>query len=286
MKNESEPNSSSSQSSTSEPKPSIQQSTTLSQSASLTQPTTSSANANVLKKPANLPNEFENYLKNLKNPRALPFDIKRFKTCSDADRKQCANKFLKFALNEPTQAKELVQLAYSTRTLNMINKKTFINFLSENCEEKLKKFQKNNEVVDWVEMEAFGVILGELYNLEVIKIYLMNTYLNNTKLMADVNDLALKILFKVVQIIHNKMVTKDKKTLTTFLKYFEEYKNAKRVPVAYANWLQNVLRVQASQRGDKSRSPSAVSTSSQISQASSQQQSEPSSSTGAIRKQT
>lgn len=223
----------------------------------------------------------------MKNPRVPPFDISKLKTCSDADRKLCANKFLKFALNEPTQARELAQLAHNILMLKMINKKTFINFLSESCEEKLKKFNKNNNNVDWVEMEGLGIILGELYNVEVIKIFLMNIWLHNTKLMADENDLALKMLFKVVKIIHVKMQTKDVKTLLAFMKHFEEFKNARRVPTAYAEWLESFLRVKASSlvQRDRSRSLSAASTSSQISRASSLQSEPSSSSTGAIRKQ-
>jgi hypothetical protein len=255
------------------------------QQALSSQPSGSSSNVTVFKKSGWLAKEFENYLR---NPRTPPFDIKKLKTCSDADRKLCADKFFKFALNEPTKARELAQVARSILTLNMINQKTFINFLTECCEEKLKKYQKHNDNVDWVEMEALGILLGELYNVEVIKIFLMNIWLNNTKLMADQNDLALKMLFKVVQIIHTKMQTKDTKTLVTFMKYFEEYKNASRVPAAYVNWLESFLRIQVANllQRDRSRSLSAVSTSSQISQASSLQSEPSSSSTGAIRKQT
>lgn len=211
------------------------------------------------------------------------FDIVKFKTCSESDRKECAFRFVKFALKDSSQAQSLARLALSILQLNMKatnNKKTFINYLSDECEAKLTWY-KNSSKVNWVEMEAFGIFVGELYNLEVLRIFIMNTWLDNTKKMADTNDLALKMLFKVVKLIYMKMKMKDAKTLTIMMKHLEGYKNNNRIPAAYVNWYNNVCQTPI--QNERSRSRSVASNVSQSSRASSTKSEQ--SSTGAVKKQ-
>lgn len=211
------------------------------------------------------------------------FDIQKFKTCSESDRRECASRFIKFALKDSSQAQALARLALSILQLNMKatnNIKTFINYLSDECEAKLTWY-KNSSRVNWVEMEAFGITAGELYNLEVLRIFIMNTWLENTKKMADTNDLALKMLFKVVKLIYSKMKSKDIKTLTQMMKHLESYKNNNRIPVAYVNWYNNVGKTPI--QNERSRSRSIASNVSQSSRASSVKSEQ--SSTGAIKKE-
>lgn len=251
------------------------------------QPSTSSTSTPThSKNPAkrvHLPTEFDQHMQSLGTQQLQAFDIQKFKTCSESDRKECAVRFVKFALKDSSQAQALARLALSILQLNMKatnNKKTFINYLSDECEAKLTWY-KNTAKVNWVEMEAFGIFVGELYNLEVLRIFIMNTWLENTKRMADSNDLALKMFFKVVKLIYLKMKSKDGKTLTQMMKHLEGYKNSNRIPTAYLTWYNNVCS--APIQIDRSRSRSVASNVSQTSRASSTKSEQ--SSTGAVKKQ-
>jgi hypothetical protein len=156
-------------------------------------------------------------------------------------------------------------------------KKSFINYLSDACESQLDQY-KNASKVNWIEMENyenFGNFLAELYNLEVLRIYITNTWLENTRKIADENSLALKMLFSVVKTIYPKMKVKDAKTLGIYLKHFERYQKLGKIPALYLSWYNTALN--ASKQRD--RSSSAVSSTSESSQGSRNDQ------TGAIKKQ-
>lgn len=202
----------------------------------------------------------------------MAFDIQLFKTCSEDDKKECAARMLKCALADSRQALRFAKLALSILQLNMkttANKKTFIKYLSDACENEVGKYEDASKI-NWTEMESFGIFLAELYNLEVLRIYITNNYLENIRKIADENSLAIKMLFNVVKTIYPKMKYKDPKTLRVYLKHFERYHEMKRIPAAYVNWYNSVLN--ASRQRD--RSSSAVSSTSESSQVS----------TGAIKK--
>lgn len=247
--------------------------------------TSSSASAtpkNSAKSPfVNIPDSFEQHLKSLSSPPVKAFDIQFLKTCSEADRRESAIRMLKNVLPDSSRAPKFARLALSILQLNMkttATKKSFINYLSDACEKQLEKY-KDSTKLNWIEMESFGIFLAELYNLEVLRIFITNTWLENTRKMADGNDLALKMLFHVVKIIYPKMKVKDAKTLSTYLKHFEGYKSQGRIPFAYISWYNTALN--ASKIRD--RSSSAVSSASESSQSSKTSRNE--SSTGAVKKQ-
>lgn len=185
---------------------------------------------------------------------------------------------LKIVLSDSRLAPKFARLALSILQLNMkttSTKKSFINYLSDACEKQLDTC-KDASKINWLEMESFGIFLAELYNLEVLRIYITNTWLENTRKIADENSLALKMLFNVVKTIYPKMKVKDPKTLEIFLKHFERYQRVGKIPVAYVSWYNTALS--ASKQRD--RSSSAVSSTSESSQGSRNDKS-----TGAIKKQ-
>lgn len=188
---------------------------------------------------------------------------------------------LKLVLVDSRQAPKFAKLALSILQLNMkttATRKSFINYLSDACEKQLDNY-KDVSKINWIEMESFGIFLAELYNLEVLKIYITNTWLENTRKIADENSLALKMLFNVIKTIYPKMKAKDPRTLGNFLKHFERYQNTRRIPIAYVSWYNTALNDRVQQRD---RSSSAVSSTSESSQGSRNQNEQ---STGAIKKQ-
>lgn len=130
--------------------------------------------------PANNKNQsiitlFDEYLSSFKTPNKKSFDVQRFKSCSDVERRECARKLLKIALVEPLQAKEFAKITLNVLQLSVRpkpNQKTFITHLTEICDEKMGIFRKQH--INWVELENFGVILGEMYNLEVQRLIFYN----------------------------------------------------------------------------------------------------------------
>lgn len=230
----------------------------------------------------NIPAAFERHLKSLSTANVEAFDIQKFKTCTEIDKKQCASRLLTFALRDSSQAPKLAKIAHRILQLSVrttANRKSVINYLSDECETKLKAF-KNTDRLSWVQMESYGIFIGELYNLEVLKNKVIKNFLDNTKTMADTNDLALKILFKVMKLIYPTIRKKDR-GFSQYLQYFDEYKRANRIPSAYITWYDSIRSNPP--RIDRSRS---LSLASQSSQASSSRSDLPStSSTGAIKKQ-
>lgn len=243
--------------------------------------TDSPIRTNVRPPTVNIPVAFEQHLKSLITPPLKAFDIQLFKTCTENDKKESALRMLKCALTDHRQAPKLAKLALSILQLNMrttATKKSFTNYLADACDKQLEK-NCDTTKINWTEVENFGIFLAELYNLEVLRIYITNTWLENTRKIAENNSFALKMLFEVFKIIYPKMKLKDPRTLGIYLKHFERYKGLGKMPVAYISWYNNTASNASKYRDRDSSVVSSTSESSQGSRRSEQ------SSTGAVRKQ-
>jgi hypothetical protein len=233
--------------------------------------------------------EFDLYLKSIKTPAELTFNLNRFKTCRDHERKLCAQKLMAFAIDEPTKIENFAKIALRVLQTHHIAagiEKTFIIHLQDVCDDRMKIFQKEHK--NWLEIESLGMFIGHMYVLEVQKTYLMNQWLSETTKLAAINDLALVMLFKVFRLVHEKMQKKDRAKYRLNLVELRQYKMDKRVPTIYVKWLDGMMDDSSEERpgsSRQSRSHSVASNASSCaSSASRVAQREMAVSTGAVKK--
>jgi hypothetical protein len=210
--------------------------------------------------PFSLTQEFEAHLKSLNTSQVQPFDLNKFKTCSDEKRKECALKMLNYALVEPKKAKRFAILSLNILRLNVKSSaktKPFNVHLSEACEASLKIFNNFNYKSAQT-AENLGIFIAELYNLEIVRAQLINIWLEEMKKHADRDNLMLKLFINVFKVAFEKMIKNNKRNAQIYINHMNVYRQQKRLPKQFAVWHDSIL-LNSAIGYEKSRSLSTVS---------------------------
>ena len=205
-----------------------------------------------------LPVLFKEYLVTLHNYPHEQFRLKRFKTCTDAERKECARLMLERILTVP---KIIVSCAKVTRTIQCSNGPN--NHLHDNftvhlytfCEQEIEEMFKNSSP-EWSSIETLGTFLGELYTRECIRNTTMNQWLDSVKAFVALNNnLAAKALLVVLKIILESMESRNRTVFGSYISMLRTLKS-NLVPNVHRSWLQTILNKYSPRGNSNNAAPS------------------------------
>ena len=190
-----------------------------------------------------LPVLFKEYLVTLHNYPHEQFRLKRFETCTDAERKECARLMLERILID---SKIIVPCAKVTRTIQCSNgpdhhlHENFNVHLSTFCEQEIDRMFTFTSP-QWPSIETLGIFLGELYTRECIRNTTMDQWLDNVKVFVARNyHLAVKALLVVSKIILESMKRRNRVAFDSYISMLRNLQ-PNLVPNVHEPWLQTTL---------------------------------------------
>lgn len=224
--------------------------------------------------------EFKHFLSGINFSPPPPFDLKRFRTCSEVDRRNCAivmiELVIKFPKNVPAYAELTKEILRTSKASD--RDKTFAMHLCEICEEEIDKIFKNRTPNLWNRSNKIGIFLCQLYIREGLRNQLMNKWLYHIKSMIPHDVGANKTFITALQIILDKMKSRDARNYIDCVKQLGNLLTRKKIPPQFMQWTIDVL-------GRNSAVMSAASSVSSLAcEASGQAAASPQRETGAIRK--
>lgn len=187
-----------------------------------------------------MPEAFKEFLEKVDEVPKPNFDLRRFKTSNDEERKKCAKAMLEQALLKPRQSKsyaDVVREILCSHSVSSKYQKTFGNYLGDICETEIEKLFKQGSTRDWIKINGLGVFLSELYTREGLKNQQMNKWLENVqKIVAQNNTQAIEVQLTSLKIILPKMKFRDVQSHKFYLQQIKALYVQGRIPPVFLQW--------------------------------------------------
>lgn len=194
----------------------------------------------------NMKQSFTDMLIDINKTRPTSFDLNRFKSSTDSERKACAVIMLELAVSIPENAAlyaAIVRTIVCSHSQSSQNQQTFANHLTELCSTYLDVLFERPISQHWHNKKAVGVFIAELYKRESIKKEVLIKWLNYVEIMVEKNDPAsIQTLLCILEITFDTMKKKDVATYQIYIKLIRKINNLKRVPSKFTMWSKQVLK--------------------------------------------
>ena len=207
-----------------------------------------------------MPEEYEEYLMALKTDPSRKFDLKRFRDCTESDRKACASIIMDEVL---LNSSIMVQCANDARIIQCSHPPSnprhtnFLAHFSVYCETMMIPMF-DGEPFDWTCIEDLGSLLGQLYTREAIKNATINKWFEHVqKFVARSNNEAIKALVAVLKIVLDRMKSRDIKIFKAYVSQIQSLTNNGQIPTEHAQWTREILKEHAS-KPQKSQTQSPI----------------------------
>lgn len=175
------------------------------------------------------------------------FDLGRFTTSNDEERKSCATVMLEQALLKPSKIKsyaDVVREILCSFSISSKYQKTFGNHLGDICETEIEKLFNQASTLEWIKINNLGVFLSELYTREGLKKQLMNQWLENVQNRVARNDKnAIKVQLTCFKIMLPKMKLRDVQNHKFYLQQIKAHRDQGRIPSEFMQWTRETIGV-------------------------------------------
>jgi hypothetical protein len=156
--------------------------------------------------------DFKWFLSGLDRIPSPQFEMKRIKTCSNADREKCATIMLEMVHRYPNWIPRFANLArpiLSTGSLSSSLQKTFFVCIIELCTEDINKSFKEGIIKDWNHIDILGKFLAHIFLYDAIKPKFINDWFDKVETFTLQETAAVKTFINVLRIccFHLKVKT-------------------------------------------------------------------------------
>jgi hypothetical protein len=184
----------------------------------------------------NIPKEFENFLF---KPTTSTFSLQVFKTCSDGDRKECAQLIVYYVISNPEYIKEYADITRDIVTSGSLSSsvhKTLLMHLIDHLTAELQNHFQKGSSKSWDDFTNIGKFLGQIYFLDFMKPALLYKWLDGVFGLVGSEPKAAKSYLQVLKIVMDALKSFDVGTFKKHQKNVTQLLVEKKIPKNFMPW--------------------------------------------------
>lgn len=192
-----------------------------------------------------MPEDFRNFLTNIRSIPKPEFNLQLFKTCSDADRYKCAKIMLELAMSHPDNAAAYADTTRAIITNHSVRSQNFHKTFSEHfgaiSEEIMNAMFQHDSELQWNEINGLGIFFGEVYLRECLKSKLIETWFDGVNKMIPRSTVAVNTLLNNLKIMCQQTRSRDTPRYATNVLKIQNLLAQGIIPKEHKEWTTQVL---------------------------------------------